>query len=189
MGVFTGHQVDVESAQDAKRRVSRHGGIALLAMLAPAVLFPVGLVLVSHQPAFSWALNPLRWPAELWVMAVFGSIATVGGVLDWLFHRSGQTSVGRPEHHSHVAALVGGGIPMFALMCAASLSTRPQLYLLPILVVFGYTLVLICYDEFVFHRKRCDTFETITHRMLTLGNGVAWLAWMCWIFVRTRPIG
>jgi hypothetical protein len=43
--------------------------------------------------------------------------------------------------------------------------------------------VMICYDEFVFHR-RCRRFETFTHRLLTCGNGLAFLAWSHWCFVR-----
>src|SRR5688572_10274387 len=168
----------------AKRRVSRHGSTALMAMLVPAVLFPLGLWLRRHDPRLAWLLSPGLYPWELWAIALCGVTATVGGLLDWLFHRSGETSVGKPEHNSHVAALAGGGVPLFALMAAASVIARPQVLLLPIIVVVGYTVVLICYDEFVYHRKRCGRFETVTHRMLTLGNGVAWLAWMHWIFVR-----
>ena len=171
-------------AKLAKQRVSRHGSSAVLAMLVPAVLFPICLWLRRHDPRLSWLFTPADYPWELWAMAVCGTTATVGGLLDWLFHRSGETSVGKPEHDSHVAALAGGGVPLFALMAAASVLARPQILLLPIIVVVGYTVVLICYDEFVFHRKRCDRFETITHRLLTLGNGAAWLAWMHWIFVR-----
>jgi hypothetical protein len=168
----------------ARRHVSRHGATALLAMLVPGVLFPLGLWLRRHDPRLAWLFSPGQYPWELWAIALFGTTATVGGLLDWLFHRSGETSVGRPEHNSHVAALAGGGVPLFVLMAAASVIARPQVLLLPIIFVVGYTVVLICYDEFVFHRKRCELFETITHRMLTLGNGAAWLAWMYWIFVR-----
>jgi hypothetical protein len=42
------------------------------------------------------------------------------------------------------------------------------------------------YDEFVFHR-RCGRFETFTHRLLTCGNGLAFLAWTHWCFVRELP--
>ena len=41
----------------------------------------------------------------------------------------------------------------------------------------------ISYDEFVFHR-RCGPFERVTHRLLTFGNGLAFLAWAHWCFVR-----
>jgi hypothetical protein len=45
---------------------------------------------------------------------------------------------------------------------------------------------MICYDEFVFHR-RCGWFESFTHRLLTCGNGLAFLAWAHWCFVRELP--
>jgi hypothetical protein len=48
---------------------------------------------------------------------------------------------------------------------------------------------MICYDEFVFHRKRCGRYETMLHRLLVFGNGIAWLAWMHWCFVRERIHG
>ena len=61
--------------------------------------------------------------------------------------------------------------------------------LLPIIVVALFTATLICYDEFVFHRKRCGVYETLLHRLLVFGNGVAWLAWMHWCFVREGTHG
>jgi hypothetical protein len=173
-----------ETAREAKQRVSRRGGAALIAMLVPALLFPVELLLVMNQPRFAWLHHPRAYPWELWLMAICGSAATLGGILDWRFHRSGETSVGRGEHNSHVAALAGGGVPLFVLMSIASILQRPAVLLLPVIIVAGYTVVLICYDEFVYHRKRCGPFETLTHRLLTLGNGAAWLAWMHWCFVR-----
>jgi hypothetical protein len=102
---------------------------------------------------------------------------------DWFLHRSGLTAVGKAEHRSHVAALAGGGVPLFLLMAAASVIARPQRLLLPILLVVLYTTVLICYDEFVYHRRRCKPLETLTHRLLVFGNGLAWTAWMHWCFV------
>jgi hypothetical protein len=153
-------------------------------MLTPAVLFPILLLCVSSQPRYAWVTHPGRYPWELWMIAASGTAATVGGVLDWVFHRSGETAIGRGEHQSHVLALAGGGVPLFVLMAAASVMGRPERLLLPIILVAGATVVLICYDEFVFHRKRCGAHETLTHRLLTFGNGLAWLAWMHWVFVR-----
>jgi hypothetical protein len=173
-----------ETSIAAKRRVSRHGVAALGSMLAPAVGFPLLLLVAWQFPRFEWLSSPARYPLELWLIAVFGTAATLGGVLDWRFHRSGETSVGHGEHRSHVAALAGGGLPLFVLMTVASIVARPATLLLPIIVVAGATTVMICYDEFVFHRKRCAAYETLTHRLLTLGNGAAWLAWMHWVFVR-----
>ena len=97
--------------------------------------------------------------------------------------------MGRPEHQSELAALAGGGVPLFGLMTAASIVPRPQVLLLPVLVVVLFTTVMICYDEFVFHRKRCGAYETLLHRLLVFGNGIAWLAWMHWCFVREGTHG
>lgn len=173
----------LESPREAKRRVSRHGGVALAAMLAPAILFPILLFAASRFDRFAFLRSPATWPVELWIIGLSGTLATIGGVLDWRFHRSGETSVGRPEHRAHVAALAAGGLPLFALMVAASAIDRPAALLVPIVVVGLFTTVLICYDEFVFHR-RAGAFETLTHRLLVLGNGVAWLAWLHWVFAR-----
>lgn len=167
----------------ARRRHSRHGPAAVLAMLVPAVLFPVGLLLLRGDPRFGWLDRPAEYPWELWAVALCGTVAALAGLADWLVHRSGVTVVGRAEHRAHVAALAAGGIPLFALMAAASLSPRPLPFLLPVLVVFTVTVVLVCYDEFRFHR-RCGRFEVLTHRALTFGNGLAFLAWVHWCFVR-----
>jgi len=170
-------------AQQARRQRSQHGPAALLALFVPAVLFPLGLFLLRGDPRFAWLASPPDYPWELWAIALCGVMATFGGVGDWLFHRSGATVVGAGEHRAHLAALVGGGIPLFVLMVFASLSPRPVRFLLPVLIVLIATVVLICYDEFVFHR-RCGRFEALTHRLLTFGNGLAFLAWAHWCFVR-----
>ena len=171
------------AARQARRRLSRHGASALAAMLVPAVLFPLGLFLLRDEPRFAWLGDVRSYPWELWAIAVCGTAATLGGALDWRFHRGGETVVGRREHRAHLLALAAGGVPLFALMAAASVSPRPARFLVPVLVVLIYTVVMICYDEFVFHR-RCGRFETFTHRLLTGGNGLAFLAWAHWCFVR-----
>ncbi|HEX4589228.1 MAG TPA: hypothetical protein VH120_04825 [Gemmataceae bacterium] len=167
----------------ARRRQSRHGASALVAMLTPAVLFPLGLFLLRDDARFAWLSDIRAYPWEVWAIAACGTAATLGGVLDWWFHRSGETVVGRREHRAHLLALVGGGVPLFALMAAASVGLRPARFLIPVLLVLIYTVVVISYDEFVFHR-RCSRFETFTHRLLTCGNGLAFLAWAHWCFVR-----
>jgi hypothetical protein len=172
--------------QQNRRRLSRHGALALAAMLTPAVLCPLGLFLVRDHARFAWLGDFRAYPWELWAIAVCGTAATLGGVVDWRFHRGGETVVGRREHRAHLLALAGGGVPLFALMAAASISARPPRFLVPVFVVLIYTVVMICYDEFVFHR-RCGWFETLTHRLLTCGNGLAFLAWVHWCFVRELP--
>lgn len=96
-----------------------------------------------------------------------------------------------PGHGSgaHLLALGTGGVPAAVLMCAASIDADPRPYLLPVLVVVLYTTALICYDEFMFHRKWCGRLETVLHRLLVFGNGSAWLAWMHWCFVRGGGCG
>jgi hypothetical protein len=172
-----------QRVRQGRQRLSQHGLAALLAMLVPAVLFPLCLFLVRGHPRFTWIHDVRTFPWEFWGIAVCGSCATVGGFCDWFFHRSGETTVGRREHQAHVAALAGGGIPLFVLMALASLADWPHLFLLPVLVVLIITVILICYDEFVFHR-RCGRWETFTHRLLTIGNGLAFLSWVHWCFVR-----
>jgi Na+/glutamate symporter len=173
----------ITRVEKARRRQSQHGPAALLAMLAPAVALPIGLTLLNEHPRFAWLAHPVEYPWELWAVAVCGIIATIAGIADWRMHRSGHTVVSAREHRAHVLALVGGGLPLFVLMAIASLSLRPMLLLLPVLVVLIFTVVAICYDEFLFHR-RCGRYETLMHRLLTGGNGLAFLAWTHWCFVR-----
>ena len=158
-----------------------------LLTLAPLFLPVIGMIAALGlgsrlHPAFKWAAHPLQYPPELWIVILSGLVATLGGVGDWLFHRVFQ-SVGPAEHHSHLLALATGGAPLFALMAFASVAENPTHWLLPIIVLVVYTTVLICYDEFVFHRRRCLPVETLLHRMIVFGHGTAWLAWMHWIFV------
>src|SRR4051794_9855348 len=137
-----------DRVRQARRRASRHGPSALLALLVPALAFPLGLFLLRDDPRFAWLGDVRAYPWELWAVAVCGTVATVGGACDWLLHRSGRTTVGRGEHRAHLAALAGGGVPLFVLMAGASLSPAPARFLIPVLVVLIYTVVLISYDEF-----------------------------------------
>jgi hypothetical protein len=170
-------------AVNARRRLSRHGAIALLAMLAPGVFFPLGLYALRDEPRFAWLRDIGAYPWEFWAVAAFGCTANFGGTADWLLHRSGITTVSRREHLAHVIALTAGGLPLFVLMACASLSAQPNAYLVPVFVLLIFTVVLISYDEFIFHR-RCGRLEALFHRMLTFGNGFAFLAWVHWCFVR-----
>jgi hypothetical protein len=145
------------------------------------------LLLLREDARFAWLRDVRAYPPEFWIIALSGTAATGGGVLDWLYHRSGETTVGRREHRAHLLALGSGGLPLFVLLAFASLSQAPLRYLLPVLVLLIYTVVLISYDEFVFHR-RCARLETVAHRLLTFGNGLAFLAWAHWCFV-SRSVG
>jgi hypothetical protein len=174
---------DAAKVRDARRRRSRHGPAALMAMLAPALGLPFGLLLLRNDVRFEWLSRPATYPWELWAVGACGTVATLGGLADWRVHRSGTTVVGVREHRAHVAALGLGGLPLFGLLAAASLSPRPLAFLLPVLAVLVVTVVLVCYDEFLFHR-RCGRYEALMHRLLTIGNGLAFLAWAHWCFVR-----
>lgn len=160
------------------------GLLTLGSLLAPGALFAACLALAhAVSGEFAWLGSPRLYPWELWAVAAFGVLATAGGLGDWWYHRR-HARVGSAEHRGHLLALATGGIPMFLLMVGASLSERPSRWLLPILAVLIYTVVLICHDEFVFHRRRCGALETLFHRLLVLGNGTAWLSWMHWCFSR-----
>lgn len=157
---------------------------SLLALLAPGFGFAAGLFLIRDLPRYRWLHRPSDFPWELALIAASGLIATAAGIADWLFHRSGSERIGPKERHGELVALLFGGVPLFLLMSAASLIGRPRLLLIPIIVTALFTVACICYDEFVFHRARCGPYETALHRMLVFGNGIAWLSWMHWCFVR-----
>ena len=157
---------------------------SLLFLLLPGVGFVAGLLFLSGQPEFYWLRVPSRYPVEFWVIAFGGSAATLGGILDWRLHRREGTVIGIKERKYERIALGAGGAPLFGLMSAASLSSNPNRFLLPVLLVLLFTVVMICYDEFVFHRKRCGRYERFLHRMLVFGMGLAWLAWSNWCFVK-----
>jgi hypothetical protein len=171
------------AAGKSRSRRSRYP-LSLFALFVPGGLFVLELFLVRHQPRFTWLASLPDYPWEFWVVALFGCAATAAGVADWLYHRSGQTTIGAPEHHSELVALAGGGLPLFVLMSIASILRQPAWLLVPVIVVLLFTTAMICYDEFVFHRKRCGRYETALHRVLVFGNGIAWLAWANWCFVR-----
>lgn len=156
---------------------------SLVLLFMPPLLFVLLLGANRHAPALHLTTEFPFLPWQFWIMGISGIIATIGGVLDWRFHRDPlRLQLSAKEREAEAAALGLGGVPMFALMWLAMNSPQPQLYLVPIVVVLIYTVVLICYDEFVFHLRRCGPTETRYHRMLVLGNGVAWLAWFHYIF-------
>ncbi|MEZ6194536.1 MAG: hypothetical protein R3F20_02245 [Planctomycetota bacterium] len=157
-------------------------GLGSLAL--PGLGFVVGLALVSGREGFPDLADAGTIPWELWLIGVAGIAATVAGYLDWRYHITGRRLVGARERKGELIALGFGGVPLFFLMMAASVAERPEVYLLPILATVLFTTGMICYDEFVFHRRSCTRFETALHRTLVFGNGTAWAAWMHWIFVR-----
>ena len=157
--------------------------LSLILLFVPALLF-LGLVILFRENTSLQIESYFPYlPWEFLVIAIFGLIATTGGVLDWKYHRDPlKLQISKKERDAEAFALGLGGIPMFVLMWLAMLSDTPQLYVIPIIIVLIYTVVAICYDEFVFHRKRCEWKETIYHRMLVFGNGIAWLSWFYFIY-------
>ncbi len=157
--------------------------ISLVFLFIPALLFFVLLILYKDHPKLAIDFNFPFVPWQFLIIAVFGSIATIGGVLDWKFHRNPlHMKIPPKERKAEAVALGLGGIPMFVLMWLAMMSSVPHYFLIPILVVLIYTVVVISYDEFVFHLKRCGRVETRFHRMIVFGNGIAWLSWFHFIY-------
>jgi hypothetical protein len=153
---------------------------SLALLFVPGVLFVVLWWWYRDHPAM-----PAGLPWQFVVMGLAGVIATVGGVLDWRFHRDPlRLQLSKKERDAEAAALGLGGVPMFVVMWLSMLSAQPTQYLLPIVLLLMYTVAAICYDEFVFHRNRCGKTETLYHRLLVWGNGTAWLAWFHLIFYR-----
>jgi hypothetical protein len=162
---------------------------SLVALLIPGVGFGIAVALVPKDGRFA-ALTALQTvPWELWIIALAGGLATLGGLADWAFHRwVFACKIGRAERRCELIALAAGGAPMFALMLMASVAARPVQYLPVVFVLLLFTTVLICYDEFVFHARRCKALETLFHRILVFGNGFAFLAWAHWCFVREHAL-
>ncbi len=157
--------------------------ISLMLLFIPAVAF-VALLFICRGAAMLHISAQFPYlPWQFMLMGISGTIATVGGVLDWQYHRDPlNLKIPKKERDAEAAALGLGGVPMFVLMWLAMASPKPGLYLIPILLVLIYTVVAISYDEFVFHIKRCKKQESLYHRMLVLGNGVAWLSWFHFIY-------
>lgn len=159
--------------------------LSLSLLFLPAFLFASLMIINLNHTNLNFSNNFPFLPWQFWIVSISGIIATIGGVLDWRFHRDPlDMKISKKERDAEAAALGLGGIPMFILMWFAMMSPRPTLFLVPIIIVLIYTVVAISYDEFVFHINRCGRYENILHRMLVFGNGLAWLAWFHFIFCR-----
>jgi hypothetical protein len=155
--------------------------LSLILLFFPAVLFVLLLVFFWEDILRKYEFHSL--PFQFYILAICGLIATAGGVLDWRFHRDPlKLKISKKERDAEAKALGLGGLPMFILMWLAMMSDNASFFLIPIIVVLIYTVVAICYDEFVFHIHRCGKTETRYHRMLVFGNGFAWLAWFHFIY-------
>lgn len=162
--------------------------IRLTSLLSLALLFLPGILFVGAlmwakdiNMHFAWFNDLAQYPWQFWGIGLCGTVATIGGAGDWWFHKI-YVTVSPNEHHGHILALGAGGI-MFILMAIASWIDESTLLLIPVVVMLITTVVLISYDEFAFHIRRCKPFETMLHRMLVFGNGAAFLFWMHWLFV------
>ena len=155
---------------------------SLLAVLLPLLAMPCLLSLAPPTSALPCLGEPVQWPVAFWCMAITGGVATIAGVLDWRFHRVGGRRVPPAEHRAELAAL-SLGVPLFALMATASIVADPHPWLLPIVAVALVMAGFIVFDETRFHRA-CGTYETVLHRLLVGGNGIAFLAWLSWCFAQ-----
>lgn len=157
--------------------------ISLVFLFVPALLFISLLILYKNAPQLAIQQHFPFVPWQFYTIALFGIIGTIGGTLDWKYHRNPlNMKIPPKERDAEALALGTGGLPIFILMWLATLSNKPGVYLIPIIIILIYTVVAICYDEFVFHIKRCGKSETIYHRMLVFGNGIAWLFWFHFIY-------
>lgn len=159
--------------------------LSLVLLFIPAILFTFLLLLFKENPKLRIGEAFPYLPWQFLIIAVFGITATIGGILDWKFHRDPlNLKIPKKERDAEAQALGLGGIPMFILMWFAMISSHASNFLIPILIVLIYTVAAICYDEFVFHIKRCGKIENFYHRMLVFGNGIAWLAWFHFIYCK-----
>lgn len=156
----------------------------LTTLLLPGGAFVWGLLRVSGRPGYvdlsDWRSVP--WP--LWIIGVCGTIGTIAGLLDLHYHVSGKRLVSKRERHGELIALGLGGTPLFVLMMAASWMAAPSRLLAPIVLLGMFTVVMVCLDEFVYHRRTCSRYEATLHKALVFGNGAAFLAWFQWIACR-----
>ncbi|MFN0015647.1 MAG: hypothetical protein ACKVU2_13955 [Saprospiraceae bacterium] len=157
--------------------------LSLMLLFVPAVLFAALFWICRDHPKLGVQAVFPYLPWQFFVLGVFGITATAGGVLDWRYHRDPlRLRLSKKERDAEAAALGLGGVPMFVVMWAATMSEHPSRYLLPVVLILIFTVAAICYDEFVFHMHRCGKTETRYHRMLVFGNGIAWLAWFHYVF-------
>ena len=157
---------------------------SLILLLTPALLFVGLIILFIDHPNLKIKEDFPFFPFQFYLIGTFGAVATLGGTLDWSFHRTElNMKLSKKERDMEAAALGLGGVPMFILMFTAMLSEHKRFFIIPIIIVLIYTIVAICYDEFVFHRVRCGKKENLYHRLLVFGNGLAWIVWFQFIFV------
>ena len=165
------------------KKIRNH--LSLILLFIPAFAFLLFLILFRENELLEITSVFPYLPWQFIAVGFFGIIATIGGVLDWSYHRNPlNMKIPQKERDAEAYALGYGGVTMFVLMVFATLSSMPNYWLIPIVIVLIFTVVLISYDEFVFHIKRCGRLENIYHRLLVFGNGLAWLSWFSFIYVK-----
>lgn len=155
--------------------------VGFLTLILPGSAFVWGLTRVSGRPGFVDLARTETVPSTLWTIGVAGTIALIAGLLDLHYHVTGQRIVSKRERHGELVALGLGGAPLLVLMMLASVAENPARLFTPIVIVLGFTVVMVCLDEFVYHRKACTPYEATLHRVIVFGNGAAFLAWFHWI--------
>ncbi len=140
---------------DMNKVIKKH--LSLILLFIPAVLFVLLLFIFRENSELHLAHYFPYLPWQFLVIALFGVIATIGGILNWRFHRNPlNMKIPKRERDAEAMALGFGGVSMFVLMWFAMMSIKPSNFLIPILIILIYTVVAISYDEFVFHMKRCE---------------------------------
>ncbi len=166
------------------RPIAPVNGLTLAALFVPPAGALMGLAGLHKDPRFPWLRGEIgAIPWQFVVLVLAGGVGTAAGVADWRFHRTGQRVVGHKESQAELLALAGGGAPLFVLMAAATTMAQPGPLLVPVMLAFLFTVVAICYDELIFHRRACGPYETRLHHTLLAGNGLAFFAWVHFVFV------
>ena len=152
--------------------------LSLAALLTPALGMPLLLWLAPRAWLLPSLASPTSWPTTFWIMAIAGTTATCAGLLDWRFHRNGGRRIAPAERRAELQAL-SLGLPLFALLTLVSGPFPLRALLVPIVAIALGMTALIVFDEVRFHRS-CGRLETLLHRLLVGGNGLAFLAWLAW---------
>src|SRR5258706_11629166 len=130
-----------------RRRASSLGVLAhlpsLTASVVPGIVFGAGILALRGRERFAWLAELSQYPWEMWTISTAGLVATLAGIGDWIYHRVAGVAIGKNERKSELIALAGGGVPLFGLMSAATLSSAPGPFLIPVFLVFTFTVVAI----------------------------------------------
>jgi hypothetical protein len=107
--------------------------LSLILLLGPAILFSALILLNKNEP-FLKIKNIFPYlPWQFLCIGLFGIIATIGGILDWQYHRNPlNMKIPEKERDAEAFALGLGGIPMFLLMWFAMTNSSPKIFLIPI---------------------------------------------------------